>query len=251
MKGHSSMNTATKFSHRVVTPLVSSLCFIALSLLSMKPVDAVMPKVESIAFSPDGKKVATAYWSGGGTHNAQIWDVDSGRLLQTLRHADDVESVAFSPDGEKVVTGTYDPRGDNIIFQIWDANSGKLLQTQRSANKPETAIFSSGGKKIVIPPYPSNAETQIVDAKSGRVLRTLQGHADGAVSSAALSADGKKAATADGDCVVRIWDAESGIILRHWIVGQSQVRQPTIRESQPPSRQPRITPRVPPVRIAI
>ena len=50
-----------------------------------------------MAFSPDGRRLAT----GGEENTVKIWDVQTGKELQTLRgHSGDVYTVAFSPDDE-------------------------------------------------------------------------------------------------------------------------------------------------------
>src|SRR5262245_573072 len=53
--------------------------------------------VESVAFSPDGRTLA----SGAYDTTIKLWDVSSGRLIRALEgHGDLVKSVAFSPDGK-------------------------------------------------------------------------------------------------------------------------------------------------------
>jgi WD40 repeat protein/predicted Ser/Thr protein kinase len=57
--------------------------------------------VASIAFSPDGRRVATA----AADQTARIWDVETGSTLRRLAgHTCDVWFVAFSPDGRRLLT---------------------------------------------------------------------------------------------------------------------------------------------------
>jgi WD40 repeat protein len=54
--------------------------------------------VTGVAFSPDGKRLATASWD----YTAKVWDAESGKELLTLRgHAASVDRVAFSPNGKR------------------------------------------------------------------------------------------------------------------------------------------------------
>jgi WD40 repeat protein len=50
--------------------------------------------VWSVAWSPDGRRLATASWD----QTAKVWDAASGQEVLTLRgHTDRVVSVAWSP----------------------------------------------------------------------------------------------------------------------------------------------------------
>jgi WD40 repeat protein len=61
--------------------------------------------VLSVAWSPDGTKIATA--SDDGT--ARVWSSSSGSTLLTLTgHSSYVLSVAWSPDGTKIATASFD-----------------------------------------------------------------------------------------------------------------------------------------------
>ena len=59
----------------------------------------------SVAFSPDGKKIAVANYQ----MTVQLWDLSSQQLITTLHgHSSIVNSVAFSPDGKIIATGSND-----------------------------------------------------------------------------------------------------------------------------------------------
>jgi WD40 repeat protein len=66
--------------------------------------------VYGVAFSPDGKWLASASWDG----SAKVWDATSGPEFRALNgHTGSVNDVAFSPDGTRLVSG-----GPEV--KLWD-----------------------------------------------------------------------------------------------------------------------------------
>ena len=79
--------------------------------------------VLDLAFSPDGRRLATANTN----HTAGLWDVESGRPIAALRgHVGTVYSVAFSPDGQRLATASWDRTA-----RLWDGLSGQPLAVLR------------------------------------------------------------------------------------------------------------------------
>ena len=62
-------------------------------------------EVTSIAYSPDGKTLA----SGSYDKTIKLWDARSGALLRTLEgHTSWVDAVIFAPDGDTLASGSFD-----------------------------------------------------------------------------------------------------------------------------------------------
>lgn len=133
--------------------------------------------VNCVAFSPDGKTIASAsgHWEGyegkaSAGEEIRLWNANTGELLKTLTgHEDVVSSVAFSPDGNLIVSGD------------WYDSDGYL---------------SSGTW---------NGEIRVWDANTGEHLKSLKGHTGG-VSSLSFSPNGKTLASGKTDGTILLWD---------------------------------------------
>ncbi len=76
---------------------------------------------DAIAFSPDGKRLATAGRYDG---RLRLWDASTGRQMLSVRVNEGVESVAFSPDGRSVAVGGYDYPFAHPVY-LCDVSGGK------------------------------------------------------------------------------------------------------------------------------
>jgi len=100
-------------------------------------------RVAGVAFSPDGKYVATASWDS----KANIWDAVSGAVVTTLPgHKGHVNSVSFSSDGKYVLTAAED--GTARVWEAWQTATPKLITTLKEAYEIVTADFSRDGAWI-------------------------------------------------------------------------------------------------------
>src|SRR5436190_12954578 len=82
-------------------------------------------KVSAVAFSPDGKLLASASGDEGSRDNTiRLWDVVSGAQRRCLTgHQYGVYCVAFSPDGKLVVSGSHDS-----AIRFWDVATGNEVR---------------------------------------------------------------------------------------------------------------------------
>ena len=97
--------------------------------------------VFSVAFSPDGTKLASASWDG-----VKLWDVGAGQYFATLAKEPEPSSfsVAFSPDGTKLACGSWEDR-----VELWDVSTQKHIASfPGHTGWVRAVVFSSDGTKI-------------------------------------------------------------------------------------------------------
>jgi eukaryotic-like serine/threonine-protein kinase len=95
----------------------------------------------SVTFSPDGSRLATAAGS-----SAQVWDAASGRAVTTpLRHGGLVRAVQFSADGGKLLSASEDGTA-----RLWDPETGHpVSEPMRHGARVTSAEFSPDGSQLV------------------------------------------------------------------------------------------------------
>ncbi len=98
--------------------------------------------VLSVAYSPDGRRIATSASDG----LVRIWDAETGNELRCLPgHRDSVWSVVYSPDGRRIVSGSSDH-----TVRIWDVETGNELHCLRGhEDEVRCVAFSPDGRWIV------------------------------------------------------------------------------------------------------
>jgi WD40 repeat protein len=88
--------------------------------------------VFGLAFSPDGKRLASAGGIWDRLGEVKVWDLTTGReRLRLAGHTRTVEYVAFSPDGKTLATASPWDRS----LRRWDSATGKGCPACESRHK--------------------------------------------------------------------------------------------------------------------
>jgi WD40 repeat protein len=192
--------------------------------------------VQSISFSPDGRRIATASFD----NTVKLWRRD-GSLFKTLEgHTRTVMSVSFSPDGKMIASGSLDgtvrlwdsngnpirvipahdgsqvisisfsPDGEILAsasldktVKFWRLNDGLLLHTLKTSARQVS--FSPKGDRVITVSYDKTVKLWSQDGKT--LLKTLNKHSDKVIS-VDFSSNGQFFATGSVDGTVNLWSRE-------------------------------------------
>ncbi len=146
---------------------------------------AALRVVSNIAFSPDGKTLATASID----RMIRLWDVETllargsdGMIAQFVGHTDHVKAIDFSPDGLRLASASIDR-----TIRLWDVKEAIDQYRQRGDGQDSGAVITAQ-------------------------LAVLTGH-EQAILDVEFDSRGELLASGSADHTVRVWDVRSNVSL--------------------------------------
>ncbi|HLN28953.1 MAG TPA: WD40 repeat domain-containing protein [Gemmataceae bacterium] len=166
------------------------------------------PHVRTVAFSPDGKLLASGTGEPKEPGTVTLWNISMRRPLWTYRESAGVPAVAFSPDGMTLAAASF-----NNTATLLDAATGAVKATLHHPKEVRSLAFSPDGKSLATACW--DRLIRVWDVQSSSEKLTCKGHKD-RISTVAYSPDGKLLLSAGGSDGAKLWDAATGAEKQTW-----------------------------------
>ncbi|HEY7156078.1 MAG TPA: sigma-70 family RNA polymerase sigma factor, partial [Gemmataceae bacterium] len=166
-----------------------------------------LPYANALAFSPDGKTLASV---------SHLWDVATGKQIARWDlGSDNPTLLSFTPDGKTLIVGGY---SDSKIG-LWDAASGKMRK-ELDAKTGDMFLFALSPDGATLATGCRQGDIPLWDVTTGKLIRKLRRDDEKECSAVAFSPNGKTLATVERDAkdrdFLRLWDEATGKELRRF-----------------------------------
>jgi eukaryotic-like serine/threonine-protein kinase len=177
-------------------------------------------RVRTMAFSPDGKILATGCGDSllrlsdivpqKPMGDARLWDVATQQPIgQPMPHGKEVLCLAFSTDGKVLATGC-----DDKLLRFWDVKTQQMIgEPIKLSAGVWTVSYSPDGKYLFVGDWGEKDKGgvgRLYDAKTHQLIRDNFRHKKGIIASV-FTGDSEQIFVGSRDATARFWNVEDGI----------------------------------------
>lgn len=157
-------------------------------------------RIWCVAFSPDGRLLASASKSG----SVQAYDWRQGRECTCLgTHSQPVPALAYAPDGRTLATGHQDG-----LVRLWDVATRRIRRELKHPAGIATLAFTPDGRSLAV--AVQHAKVHLWNPVTGEPGAILPGAPEGTCP-LAFSPDGQILATRGAQGGIQLWDVARGV----------------------------------------
>jgi Planctomycete cytochrome C/WD domain, G-beta repeat len=170
-----------------------------------KRLTGFVDRVVALAFSPNGKWLATGGGAPSQDGEIKIIEVATGNVVADIAggHSDQVFGVRFSPDSKKLATC-----GADKFVKVFEAPAGKFIKAfEGHTHHVLDVAWNADGKQLVS--AGADNVIKVWDYEKGEQLRTFGNHAK-QITRLVFKGKTPEIATCSGDQTVRIWNIDNG-----------------------------------------
>jgi WD40 repeat protein len=162
-------------------------------------------RVLSLAFSPDGKWLATGGGEASRSGELFLWDMATQTMVKDIKdaHSDTIMSIEFSRDGKYLVTGAADK-----FVKLWDAATGKLVKSFEGHTHHVLGVTIKADNSLIASAGADNA-IKVWNVETGEQSRTIPGYSK-QVTSIHFTGVAETVVSCGGDKTVRFHNVTNG-----------------------------------------
>ena len=135
------------------------------------------PRIESLAFSSDGRRLAACGGAPGEFGQVQVWDPVAHNATKTFNvSTDELYGISFAPDGKSVAFGG----ADKIAHRINLEDGKEMLDFKAHADWVLATEFTHDGKQLVS--ASRDKAMKLIDLETGRFVDDINNPLEACIS---------------------------------------------------------------------